>query len=52
MIHPTVLTMKEIDKYEIDFKKLKLIIGIKILGIKIPKEYIFSYKKLILPLPS
>lgn len=60
IIHPSILTAEEIELYQIDFFKLKLIkMGIMeykdqslVFAIKIPESYIETELKLITPLPN
>lgn len=60
IFHPSILTSEEIDKYNIDFYKLKLIrMGILlynndclIFSIKIPVNFIKVEVRLILPMPN
>lgn len=60
IMHPSILTAEEIELYQIDFYKLKLIkMGIMkykdnllIIAIKIPNSYIKADLKLITPLPN
>lgn len=60
IIHPSILTLEELNEYEIDLHKLKLIkMGVLeyknkflIIAIKIPRNYVTVEQKLILPLPN
>lgn len=60
IVHPSILTAEEIEAYNIDFYKLKLIkLGIMkykdellVIAIKIPQNYIRTDLKLITPLPN
>lgn len=60
IFHPSILTSEEIDRFQIDFFKLKLMKidilnykdGILILAIKIPNNYIQTDLKMIVPLPN
>lgn len=60
IVHPNILTSKEIQKYDIDYNKLKYIqIGTAffnnsylIFGIKIPKTFVLVKLRTIVPLPN
>lgn len=60
MIHPSMLTLEELDLYNIDFYKLKLLkAGVMeyknrflIFAIKIPKNYITADLQIIKPMPN
>lgn len=60
MVHPGILTAVEVEMFEIDFYKLKLMkLGVMnykndqlIFAFKIPKNYISTELKLITPLPN
>ena len=60
VVQPNILSMEEISKFDIDFKKLKGMkigaasykINVLILALKIPAKTITTNKKLILPIPN
>lgn len=60
IIHPGVLSVEEIDKFNIDFYKLKLLrMGIMsyhnnslVIAIKVPTSYILTDLKIITPMPN
>lgn len=60
MIHPSMLTLEELDTYNIDFHKLRLLKAgvteyknqLLIFAIKIPKSYIVTELQIIKPIPN
>lgn len=60
IVHPSILSSEEIDRFEIDFFKLKLMKidmlnykhGLLTIAIKIPNNYIETDLKIIVPLPN